>query len=87
MGSVKASKACNSQHDLPRLLAKKATIAILSGNQKLTKDLTKWDSAHKFGMSSPAQYKKDVIMMLHNAHHDQKAWEHKHDHENFHKSI
>ena len=37
-------------------LTKKTTIAILPRDQKLTKDLTKWDSAHKFGMASTAQY-------------------------------
>ena len=53
---------------LSRLHVKKVTISILPCDQKLTKDMTKWDSAHKFGTASTAQcpvHNKDVTMMLH----------------------
>ena len=43
---------------LPRLRMKKVVIAIVPRGQKLTKEMTKWDSAHKFGMASTAQYIK-----------------------------
>ena len=57
-GIVVASTARNSLRDLAKTRAKKATIAILPRDQKLTEDKTKWDSAHKFGTASTAQYKK-----------------------------
>ena len=87
MGPVKASKACNSQCDLAKLLVKKATIAIMPHDQKLTKDLTKWDSAHTFGMASTAQY----MIRCHNdamkAHYEITTEECANDRENDYESI
>ena len=57
-GIIVASTARNSLRDLDKTREKKATIAILPRDQKLTKDKTKWDSAHKFGTASTVQYKK-----------------------------
>ena len=53
-GIVVANTARNSLRDLDKTRAKKATIAILPRDQKLTEDKTKWDSAHKFGTASTA---------------------------------
>ncbi len=57
-GIVVSSTACNILRDLARTRTKKATIALLPCDQKLTDDKTKWDSAHKFGTASTAKYKK-----------------------------
>ena len=63
------------------MLAKKPTIAILPSDQKLTEDMTKWDSAQKIWTANTAQCK------LRNVQHVKKALGRVHVRENDHESI
>ena len=55
-GPTKASEECNSLYDLDNIAHEEKDHHNIA-YQKLTKDLTKWDSADKFGKTSKAPYK------------------------------
>ena len=57
MGPVKASKTRNRQHNLAKTVHEESDFTILPCDQKLTEDMTKRDSAHKFGTASTAHFK------------------------------
>ena len=56
-GPAKATRVATASTIFPRLRMKRVTFTILPPNQKLTKNMTKWDSAHKFGQASTVQDK------------------------------